>query len=63
MHYINLIITIKHRNKTHKNFKHVETKFLDGTDVSYASVYATMYHVVYTADGHWVLKERNGIFD
>lgn len=44
MYYINIIKAVKHRNKIYKNFKELETKFLEGIDVLY-TVYL-LYHVV-----------------
>lgn len=52
MHYINLIKATKHRNKIYKSFKDTEIKFLEGTSVSYATVYTTLRHVLHTAGVH-----------
>lgn len=43
---------IRQRNKIYKSSKDIEIKFLEGTNVSYASVYATLCHVLRTDGDH-----------
>lgn len=46
MYYINIIKAIKHRNKIYKNFKDLETKFLEDTDMLYTSSVSCCTYIV-----------------
>lgn len=61
MYYINTNKAIKHRNKIYKNFKDLETKFLEDTGVLYIYIFYIMLCVSLVLI-NCVLKKEKGYF-